>query len=227
MTEGEADQRKACVDNFRGWLERVGTGCTFANLLAAKANVHYDIVAGAPSPNLIAALDAALDEAAASNHVGVTLLPEVHTAREIAGVLLALSTAPRWHVRRLERENHAGRQLGAVRVHWRTKAGAMSSVIGFAPLRSMPITRRAPYVAMTVWPGARSNEFARAPASETLGIVDSAHGVTKDEYDARWKKTRGLVKEMFLHEREDATFLRDVAFRLPLATVSILPMEVP
>jgi hypothetical protein len=196
VTEGEADQRKACVDNFRGWLERVGTGCTFANLLAAKANVHYDIVAGAPSPNLIEALDAALDEAAASNHVGVTLLPEVHTAREIAGV------------------------------HWRTKAGAMSSVIGFAPLRSMPITRRAPYVAMTVWPGARSNQFARAPVSDTLGIVDSAHGLTKDEYDARWKKTRGLVKEMFLHEREDATFLRDVAFRLPLAVVNVIPIEV-
>jgi hypothetical protein len=227
VTEGEPDQRKACVDNFRNWLERVGTGCTFANLLSANALVHYDIVAAAPSVNLIAALDAALDEAAASNHVGVTLLPEVHTAREIAGVLFALSTAPRWHVRWVGSERRGGRYFGAVRVHWRTKPGAMSSVIGFAPMRGMPITRRAPYVAMAVWPGTRSNEFARVSTPETLGIVDSAHDLTKDDYDTRWKKTRGFVKEMFLHEREDATFLRDVAFRLPLNTVGILPIEAP
>jgi hypothetical protein len=225
VTEGDVDQRQACVDNFRVWLERLGTGCTFANLLAARALVHYDIVAGAASPNLIETLDAALDAAVEGNHVGVALLPEVHSPREVAGVLRALASAPRWRVRWIGSEQRGGRRLGAVRIHWKTKAGSMSSVIGFGPLRSMPVTRRAPYVAMAVWPGSRSNEFARVSDSEILGIVDSAHGLERIDYDERWRKTRAHVKQMFLHEREDASFLRDVAFRLSLGVVVGLPIE--
>ena len=221
--EGEADQRDACVDNFRGWLERIGTGCTFASSLASRALVHYDIITGAsPSADLIEALDATLDEAAAATHVAVTLLPDVHTTSELAAVLRALQTAPRWRVTWLASERWGSRRFAAISIYWKTKAGRLSSVVGFGPLRCIPATRRAPYVAMAVWPAERTVQHSKAPAGETLGIVDAAHGLEDADYDVRWKKTRAEVKAMFVHEREDPKLLRDVAFRLPLGVVDRL-----
>ena len=216
---GGTDQRRACVANFRDWLERLGTGCFFANILSSNALVHYEIVAGTPSAQLIEPLDAAIDQAAAANQVAVILLPELHSPGEIAEVLRVLQSGPRWRVQWIASEFWAQRRFAAIRVDWETSAKELSSVVGFSPLRCMPITRRAPYVAMAVWPAERPNQYSKVPAGDTLGIADAKHGLEPTDYDNRWKKTRGTVKEMFLHESENANLLRDVAFRLPFAVV--------
>jgi hypothetical protein len=90
--------------------------------------------------------------------------------------------------------------------------------MGLAPLRHMPLPRRAPYVAMVLWPGGRENPRASIPTSprDPVGLVDAAHGLDDAQYDHHWSATIGDVKKMLIHEQGNQKLLREVAFRLPL-----------
>jgi hypothetical protein len=90
--------------------------------------------------------------------------------------------------------------------------------MGLAPLRHMPLPRRAPYAAMVLWPSGRENPRASIPTSprDPVGLVDAAHGLEDSLYDHHWSSTISDVKKMLTHERGDRKLLQSVAFRLPL-----------
>jgi hypothetical protein len=75
-------------------------------------------------------------------------------------------------------------------VTWRTPSrnGRETSVMGLAPLRHMPLPRRAPRAAMVLWPSGRENPRASIPTSprDPVGLVDAAHGLEDSLYDHHW-----------------------------------------
>ncbi len=91
--------------------------------------------------------------------------------------------------------------------------------MGMAPLRCMPITRRAPYMALMMWPTTRGNDYAPPSRSPTIGIIEAAHTLDPTEREKRRDRTVAEVGERFTHDRDGLGPLRDVAFRLPLGIV--------
>lgn len=55
------------------------------------------------------------------------------------------------------------------------------SALGFAPLGTMPVTRRAPYVALGIWAGGYDNPFRKRP-DEFVGAGDMKHGLAEESY---------------------------------------------
>jgi hypothetical protein len=99
--------------------------------------------------------------------------------------------------------------------------------MGFAPLGCMPVTRRAPYVALAVWAGAKLNPHKRSPEG-VIGFIDvpvsGADDIPLDEeaHQRMWDSTMDRVKELLGDPPEDDFKLKDVAFCLPEVNVAEL-----
>jgi len=99
--------------------------------------------------------------------------------------------------------------------------------MGFAPLGCMPVTRRAPHVALAVWAGAKLNAYRRSPEG-VVGFIDApvlgandAH-LDQDGQQSIWDSTMGRVRELLGDPPEDDLKLKDVAFCLPEANLAEL-----
>jgi len=84
-------------------------------------------------------------------------------------------------------------------------------------LGSMPVTRRAPFVAIAAWTGPKlnpqkSNKMKADPPDE-VGFVDMRI-LNPDTHDSMWDTTRAKVGELKALTREGAA-LPTVAFCLP------------
>jgi hypothetical protein len=141
--------KEAIVDHFRKWL-RVGTGCGFAASLASEGRVAYEAHDEMPPVN---ELDTNLDLYAAARRSAIFMFPFVTSEEGLVDVLHALRAgSTRWKIR------HRGAGASGtifVGVDWETSTGNVSASMGFAPLPTMPVPRRAPYFAIGAWPGDR------------------------------------------------------------------------
>jgi hypothetical protein len=97
--------------------------------------------------------------------------------------------------------------------------------MGFAPLGSMPVTRRAPFVALAAWTGPKRNpqksKKMKAPdRPDEVGFVDMPP-IQPDLHDSMWDATRKRVRELKALPQEGAA-LPTVAFCLPSACAARL-----
>ena len=158
-------------------------------------------------------VEASWDAAADRGDFVALLFPRLRYAHEIASVLAVLARAERWRLARAEWGRVERAEDGPLSVHWLTKEGHRSPAMGTAPLGSMPVTRRAPYVALVVWPGSHANP--RRQSKEGVGFVDGEHRLGDAAYDKAWSATRTEVRRQLGDPPDDAEALRDVAFILP------------
>lgn len=205
------------------------TRCGFASSIAAAARVDYAVQLEEFTEADVAQLDGFLDGAGAEHNFAVALFPRVRTPRGIVRMLRALATGSRWSVSRVEWRKHARDGAALVGVTFTTAHGDRSSVMGFAPLGCMPVTRRAPYVALAAWAGGKVNPHKQTSGSN-IGFIDGpvvdkdGSVIDAEAHLTLWDTTMGRVKELLGDPVEDDFRLKDVAFCLPETNVSeILP----
>jgi hypothetical protein len=216
-----------CVDLFELWLRRGMTGCNFAASAVGGARVNYihqlEELADADVPQL----DRFIDDAATQGNFAVILFPRVRTTRGITRIIRTLNAGERWEASPVAWRNHARSGAALVGLRFRTTDRDRSSVMGFAPLGCMPVTRRAPYVALGVWAGAKLNSHKRSSEGE-VGFIDAPvlaaddTPLDKDAHQQMWDSTMGRVKQLLGDPPEDDFKLKDVAFCLPEANVGEL-----
>jgi hypothetical protein len=158
----------------------------------------------------------------------VVLLPFVMTEAALVDVLAGLRAgSPRWKLR-ARGQSPAGNAL--VGVEWTTASGNISDAMGFAPLPSMPVPRRAPYFAIAAWPGGQRNPergikpTPRARAGE-VSFLDAAHTFKHDLYENMWTGTEQAVADLMIAPRDDARLYRKVAFALSRSAASRLTFD--
>lgn len=216
-----------CVDHFDRWLRRGMTACGFAASATGDARVNYIHQLDDLTEADVVQFDNFIDDAAVAGNFAVILFPRVRTSRGIVRLLRTLATGDRWQTARVPWRKHAREGAGLVGLHFRTVHGDRSSVMGFAPLGCMPVTRRAPYVALAVWAGAKLNAHKRSPEG-VVGFIDApvlgADNAPLDQegHQRMWDATMGRVKELLGDPPEDDFKLKDVAFCLPEVNVAEL-----
>ncbi len=201
------------VDHFKAWV-RKSTGCMFAARLVRDGRVAYEPHEEVPD---VDDLDTRLEVYGASARSVIILLPFVASEVALVDVLNTLTTgSPRWRVRDRGR-TPAG--CGLVGLEWTTADGDVSDAMGFAPLPSMPVTRRAPYFAIALWCGGRHNLERGAPPtprprSGQVSFLDADHAVEHDAYVKLWTETEKTVAGLMLAPPDSASLYRKVAFAL-------------
>lgn len=162
----------------------------------------------------ITEINASLLEAARKDTTLVVLVISLRTAEDIASMLGTLVQDERWQCRSRGRDE-AG--ACAIELTWSTEHGARSRAMGFAPLASMPITRRAPFVGFALWPGSHdTNPFFTPTTQRFVGFANMPPGVsTREEHDKKWLESAREFQAMTGLAPETAG-LRKVAFCLDL-----------
>lgn len=160
-------------------------------------------------------MNSAFDNYAKVEQAVIAVFPNIVTERAFIGFLNELGSLPRWKLRRRSATSPtAGALIG---LEWTTSSGDVSNTMGFAPFASMPVSRRGPYVAIAVWPGARSNEFRGQPPTPPskpgeVGFLDAAHRLEETEYRTTYEKTTVDVASLMAIPPDNAKLYRDVAF---------------
>lgn len=210
-----ADKLQLAEEVMRRWLRRM-PGCHFASHIAAPAQqaVWMQIYERALERQDVAEISANLLEAARKDAALVVLVTSLRTADDIASMLGTLVQDERWRCC-LRGLDEAG--ACAVEVTWQTEHGARSRAMGFAPLASMPITRRAPFVGFALWTGSHdANPFFTPSTQRFVGFANMPPGVSnKEEHDKKWLDSAREFQAMTGLDPETAG-LRKVAFCLDL-----------
>ncbi len=151
-----------------------------------------------PTRKLPHQINVHFDAARSKEQLGLVIFPNLRTELEVVGLVNALCTHARWSCA----IDVSVKKRTALDLRWRSTDELSSSAIGFAPLGMMPLTRRAPYVALAVWPGGRDNHFKKKP-HDFVGVGDMSHDYEKREYDRLFRTTRsqvGSVRDVLAEE---------------------------
>ena len=209
------------------WLRAGMTGCEFARVFAkqpAPGEVRSVMVRNAlGEPSVAEVLEPMLEKAASDHAALMAVFPELRYDEEIADLAAKFSRHPAWTLWEPEWTTDSQRDDILVALDWRTPSKHASNALGLAPLGSMPITRRAPFVALVVWPGAHENSF-RDVTYKRVGVADMRHSLTKSTYNTYFEtsernKAGYTAEELVSAARHDVTFClrRDVRGRLPFS----------
>jgi hypothetical protein len=205
-------------DHFRLWLRAGMTGCEFARLLAGKSGrvaIELYVDPELPPTNW---LNNAFDEHAKADRAVIAVFPRIANEIGLVEFLNVLGTDARWKIRQRSKISPNGGVL--VGVEWITASGDVSETMGFAPFATMPVPRRAPYVAIATWPGGRSNPF-RGTGSTPVGklgevsFLDALHGYDQERYETLWAETITAVGALMSMPPDDPRLYRRAAFVVP------------
>ena len=190
------------------------TGCEFAKRFAGKA--HQAVIARYLDANAppVDWFESLFDSDAEGERAVVAVFPLISSERHLIAFLNGLDRG-RWRIRRRAKSSPGGDAL--LGMDWTTKHGDVSEVMGFAPFASMPVPRRAPYVAIATWPGGRANPFrgrGSTPSARpgVVSFLDAKHDLPEAEYETRWAQTTERVTTLMTTPPDDASLYRKTAF---------------
>ena len=190
-------------------------------MLAAQAKINCYAPRSFAKGDL-PAIDGFIKSSAADGRTFHLLFPHIRSAAGLVRMLEVLDGSQRWTVERVPWRKYERRDAVLVGVHWANDAGNRMSVMGFAPLMTMPATRRAPYPALAIWGGGHDNvarNRQRAPRGVNVGIVNVPTGLEDKPHAAAWDKTVEGVAPLLRDPPEDGEHLRKVAFCIPRSVI--------
>lgn len=190
---------------------KAGSGCAFAAQFASGrapriAYATFSKVDGSVATDINNHFSAA----APDQRAAVALFPSIATEAELVELVKSLCADERWRCRHVD-SKLPGR--AAVMLEWRTDAGQWSRTMGLAPLLTMPVTRRAPFVAIAAWPGT-----SRKPTAKVVGFIDMPDDSDEAEHAAKIASTE-IKTARHLAGDPDADILKRIAFRFSSSAV--------
>lgn len=195
--------------HFGRWLRSGSTACGFAQHFAGSAQLIAQVcLSGVPSAS-------DLDDIFLGNstRVPVVVIPVIASERELVRFLQRLPhDSDRWSIHRRDVSAPSGGV--AVGIEWITANQQRSHVMGFAPLLTMPSTRRAPYVGLSTWPGAHANPFRQPRRPRAVSFIDAAHQLDQQEHDRMYAGTERAVAELLGDVGDEPVRYRHAAFVL-------------
>ena len=200
LIEDEADlvgnKNRLVSEIFYDWIKRLQHGCLFAAKLARKpSEARYQSFVfprAIDNPSLAEDLNRLLDSAAQEEEAAQLIFSDIRTERQLVQLVNVLCRDERWYWT----EPQAAAQAKDVRLiglRWKLPGGkAVNHVLGFAPVDSMPLTRKAPFAALAL----RIREQKRTPIRKENGLVqvhlaDMDSGLqSTEQHDRFWENTR-------------------------------------
>lgn len=223
------DNDQAIGEILRHWSQHALTGCYFASYLSRKnvaAKWHTSIVRIAGSTaNFSAEIDSSLLAACEEEMEAVQLIfPEVFSEKELVNLINLFCVKRNWYWTCVPwKYGDAESKLIGLRWLHPTNSSVVNYVLGFSPLITMPITRRAPFTTLVL----RTSDKIRRPPAGTdtsdrkletdrvaVHLADMNSKIEKPERNTRvWIKTKALKQDRV--GKETSIARARVTFSLP------------
>ena len=210
-------ERSLAEQTFRRWLSRGMAGCSFAIRLSRDPTHRLAFFTDLRPVGMIQAdaITTHVVEAARREQVPVALFPAARTDRDTTALVTCLSQSDRWDlkVRAVSNDDRPG--VVEVELRFTTTDDATAYAMGFVPSGHMPVTRRAPYLALAIWPGPRRNPFFKKGKAGITTMAHAPHGLDEATHESAWQASEEATAELLGTLHNKATELRRVAFCLP------------
>ena len=215
---------------FFEWIKRGSTGCLFA------LKFSNDPLSPGYWPSLLVPGQGDYDRIASvvqtffSGTVGTAeaaqvILPGIVSGEHIIGLINALCATPNWFCATAERNERI-----LIGLRWLLPDGRhVNWALGFANLESMPTTRRSPYTALIVRPGApgRAPSVALKKPNEArerqldrqripVHLADMETKMNDDLVQRTWRATQKKKAEKIENDQMGDAAKAKVTFALPL-----------
>lgn len=190
---------------------KTGSGCVFASQFASgiSARTAYATFSKADA-SVASDINDHFSAAGRDQRAAVAVFPSIATEKQLVKFIGSLRSDPRWQCRSIESKLP---DCSALVLEWQTEAGVWSRTMGLAPLLTMPVTRRAPFVAIAAWPGP-----PRKPNAKFVGFIDMPDDSDEAEHASKLKHTEARTAEHLAGD-PDADILKRVAFRFSSVAV--------
>jgi hypothetical protein len=206
---------------YRNWQTQGQLACRFAQQLARQAEgygMRACVINASSRGNLseeaVSALSHACRTACESKEVQALalLFPRIESAAALVRLLKILAKLPGWAI--TAAPNPSDRlQRVHVRVHYRLDAGHVAEALGFGPFQFLPLTRRAPVVALEML-----TKVSR-PKESALGRPKRLHlaGIELDWPASRIKRVWQATEEnrLYMLGGDDSAAKAKVSFAIP------------
>lgn len=159
---------------------------------------------------MVEGLNADFTYAAQSKLFALAIFPLINSEAQLDELIQTLGADSHWKSREIGRDD----DHRMVELRWTNPEGLECNAVGFAPSFSMPASRRAPYVAVGVWPGGHDNQFLKTHG-KTIGLADTIHDLDEQGYKHQFEITDAKVVEL-IGDSFKKSLLRRLTFRLPL-----------
>ena len=219
---------KLSEEHFREWLKGGLTGCRFAKMLAKKRpRIRVDFY----SPFGLFDHDEAaafIDGTVARDVVAILLFPAIRTAAATADLLLHLSKSERWKVvAEPWRSGFEKADALPFGLRWKTSTDCIEcDAMGLGPIGTMPVTRRAPYVAIVIWGGPHKNDHVKK--GPRVGVASAPTDLDPKKHDRMMKLSDARVRALLgVEPPEHAAWLRRIGFILPISSSKRLQRGLP
>ena len=210
---------------MRNWLGIPNYGCQFAPRMAWRgtdqpSSLRILEVFGGVDIEVTEALNRFIDQAATAGTAAIIIFPEMRSARELLEALKALAASERWRLSAPPWPRHdRDGVLVAIDYETSTSARYPSKVLGFAPLGSMPVTRRAPYFGLGLWGGGTLNQLHpyRKPGRVPRFVSFADMPIPEDEkarHARRWEESETATAALCAVPPEGAADIT-ITFCLP------------
>lgn len=131
---------------FQTWFQFEQSSCVFAHQLSLNTELHDWYQLCVPAPLGESELHQKLAEAVSGRHKATQVtFPYADSVESVSNLVQQIARADDWHANRIDEHNgiaHIGLRWSGV------GEGLVSWVLGFSPLETMPLTRRAPFTAL-------------------------------------------------------------------------------
>lgn len=192
------------------WIHSRQTGCFFAVHLIAKDRFCALTFPRAVGPET---LDPLMDAAANRSQAVFLVFPFIRSEAQLIEQLNALSASGRWTLKHRKKPKVVTDDV-FVGIEWTTSSGALSMPMGFGPFPTMPTTRRAPQVALAVWPAGQMNELNEFKKEGKVDFLDAKHDLEPAHYKSHWDRSVADTTALLAEPPDSSKNYRDVAFRL-------------
>ena len=211
----------AVVEVFRQWFLSGQSSCMFARDMAKKPTAHRTDWVSTCVPTRLS--DGAMRKMLAQTvglHPKATQItfPYVQTAAEVGELLGQLIRQDGWYAVELDVVD----DVTLIGLRWSGVGdGYVTWALGFAPLPTMPVTRRAPFAAIIMRTVTTYGEIERK--TEIDRTVVHLADFCKSKGGPKWDKTHKM-RQALVEESRDKWAKAKVAFALPSEAVRDLTM---
>lgn len=195
------------------WFKSSANVCMFAKGVSAKIRPFTFFPSIPPPDELVELVDGFLMPMAADSLAALFVFPSIRTEEEVADLLTSLTKSPRFKLVEFQWPPDTPRREILVGLDWQTPSRHQSRSMGLAPFGHMPVTRRAPFVSILIWPGGHENPY-RPDDYATVGVADMNADLDRDKFAQWWDQTKAAKKERVSLEPTRSAAFREVAFCL-------------
>lgn len=209
------------------WLRANITGCLFATRFAKEptGRIRPVVLTGAlEATHLTEQLEPVLRDAAAHSEAILAVFPDLRTPDDVARLLDSLSRGTAWSCTEIEWKEHPREDM-LLSLEWTTPGGHMTSTMGLGPFGTMPLTRRAPYISIALWPGGQENPYRQEPRRR-VSLADMPHSLSREVHDSYWHQTEEN-KGRYLDGQKEGAARPRVSFCLPRDVRSLIRVLSP